>query len=161
MERTVPPLRDSFSARVLESKAAGPPIDSGVRESGPGAEPQERYPEPELSPCSRGALLPGTPHPEDRRVLRVRPASACSALAAAGQPRDAARWMLCVAGAKLKVSGSWARSSLNTGGPGGRQSWLERTQGSLALSGSPQRPWGALAAPACKVCTEVNLAELF
>ncbi|XP_063090328.1 homeobox protein cut-like 1 isoform X6 [Cavia porcellus] len=102
MERTVPPLRDSFSARVLESKAAGPPIDSGVRESGPGAEPQERYPEPELSPCSRGALLPGTPHPEDRRVLRVRPASACSALAAAGQPRDAARWMLCVAGAKLK-----------------------------------------------------------
>uniref|UniRef100_A0A286XD90 Cut like homeobox 1 n=1 Tax=Cavia porcellus TaxID=10141 RepID=A0A286XD90_CAVPO len=93
-ERTVPPLRDSFSARVLESKAAGPPIDSGVRESGPGAEPQERYPE--------GALLPGTPHPEDRRVLRVRPASACSALAAAGQPRDAARWMLCVAGAKLK-----------------------------------------------------------
>ncbi|KAM6157219.1 protein CASP isoform 10-T10 [Erethizon dorsatum] len=102
MERAAAALRDSFSARVLESKAAGPPIDCGVRASGPVAEPQERYPAPEVSPCSRGALLPGTPHPEERRVLRVRPASACSALAAAGQPRDTARWMLCVAGAKLK-----------------------------------------------------------
>ncbi|XP_013376004.1 PREDICTED: protein CASP [Chinchilla lanigera] len=102
MERAAAPLRDSFSVRVLESKAAGPPIDCGVRASGSGAEPQERYLTPELSRCSGGALLPGSPHPEERRVLRVRPASACSALAVAGQPRDSARWMLCVAGAKLK-----------------------------------------------------------
>ncbi|XP_023570172.1 protein CASP isoform X5 [Octodon degus] len=102
MERAAAPRRDFFSARVLESKATGPPIDCGVRASGSGAEPQERYPALELSPCSRGALLPGTPHPEERRVLRVRPANACSAFAVAGQPRDSARWMLFVAEAKLK-----------------------------------------------------------
>ncbi|XP_021110121.1 protein CASP isoform X8 [Heterocephalus glaber] len=101
MERAAAPLLDASSGRVLESKAARAPIDCGVREGGPGAEPQEPHPALELSPRSRSALLPGSPHPEERRVLGVRPAHACSALAAAGQPRDFARWM-CVAGAKLK-----------------------------------------------------------
>ncbi|MXQ82702.1 hypothetical protein E5288_WYG009772 [Bos mutus] len=54
-------------------------------------------------------LLPGTNSPEspaalrgEQRALGVRLGPASSALAAPGQPRDSARWMLCVAGAKLK-----------------------------------------------------------
>ncbi|XP_045629787.1 homeobox protein cut-like 1 isoform X2 [Ursus americanus] len=56
--------------------------------------------------CGRGAqgaryCLP-PPHPEEQRAFGVRPEPGGSALAAPGQPRDSARWMLCVAGAKLK-----------------------------------------------------------
>ncbi|XP_010617238.1 protein CASP isoform X2 [Fukomys damarensis] len=101
MERAATPLLDASSGPVFESKAAGAPINCGTRAGGPGAKSQEPHPALELSLSSRGALLPGSPHPEERRVLGVRPAHACSALAAAGQPRDSVWWM-CVAGAKLK-----------------------------------------------------------
>lgn len=117
MKRAVGPLRNAFSDRVLESKAPGAPPDCGLRGRGPRAEPQAplgdraRSPHsaPELLPCPGGAFLPCIYHPEERRALGVRPEPASSALAAPGQPRDSARWMLCVAEAKLKVSGMWAK----------------------------------------------------
>ncbi|XP_055248865.1 homeobox protein cut-like 1 isoform X6 [Gorilla gorilla gorilla] len=110
MERAAGALGDAFSGRVLESRAPGARWDRGVPGGGPRAEsPAPRgdragapRPAPEPPPCPRGECLPATPRPEERRTLRVRPARASSAPAAPGQPRDSARWMLCVAGAKLK-----------------------------------------------------------
>ncbi|XP_062947654.1 homeobox protein cut-like 1 isoform X5 [Cynocephalus volans] len=110
MERAAGPLRDAFPGRVLESKARGAPVVCGVPGGGSRAEPRSPcgdrvgapHPVPKLPPCPGGAFLPATPHPEERRALGVRPARASLALAASGQPRDSARWMLCVAGAKLK-----------------------------------------------------------
>ncbi|XP_047568747.1 protein CASP isoform X7 [Lutra lutra] len=110
MERAAGPLRNAFSGRVLESKAPGAPLDCGVPGHGPRAEPGAPWgdhagaprPGPVPPRCPGGAFLPATPHPEERRALGVRPEPAGSALAELGQPRDSARWMLCVAGAKLK-----------------------------------------------------------
>nr|XP_045243861.1 homeobox protein cut-like 1 isoform X7 [Macaca fascicularis] len=110
MERAAGALGDAFSGQVLESRAPGARWDPGVLGSGPRAEsPAPRgdcagapRPAPEPPPCPGGECPPATPRPEERRALRVRPARASSAPAAPGQPRDSARWMLCVAGAKLK-----------------------------------------------------------
>eukprot|EP00074_Homo_sapiens_P051533 XP_005250211.1 protein CASP isoform X6 [Homo sapiens] len=110
MERAAGALGDAFSGRVLESRAPGARWDRGMPGGGPRAEsPAPRgdragapRPAPESPPCPRGECLPATPRPEERRTLRVRPARASSAPAAPGQPRDSARWMLCVAGARLK-----------------------------------------------------------
>ncbi|XP_032286711.1 homeobox protein cut-like 1 isoform X1 [Phoca vitulina] len=110
MERAAGPLRNAFSGRVLEGKAPGAPLDCGVLGHGPRTEPGAPWgdhagaphPAPVPPRCPGGAFLPATPHPEERRTLGVRPEPAGSALAAPGQPRDSARWMLCVAGAKLK-----------------------------------------------------------
>ncbi|XP_072799258.1 protein CASP isoform X9 [Vicugna pacos] len=108
MERSAGPLRNVYSGRVLESKALGTPWDCGVPGRGPRAEPRmpkgDRAGSPYLAPeqprYPGGEFLPA--HPEERRALRVRRGPASSALAAPGQPRDSARWMLCIAGAKLK-----------------------------------------------------------
>lgn len=117
MERPPGRLRNAFSGWVLESGAPGGPPNCGVRGRGPRAEPRAPggdragapHPAPKLPPCPGGAFLRSTSHPEERRALGVRPEPASSTLAAPGQPRDSARWMLCVAGAKLKVSGGvWA-----------------------------------------------------
>lgn len=124
MEQAAGPLRNAFSGRVLERKAPGAPPGCSVPGCGPRAEPQAPlgdrakvpHPAPEPPLCPWGAFLPATYHPEERRALRVHPEPASSALAAPGQPRDSARWMLCVAEAKLKVSGMWARSSESAGG---------------------------------------------
>ncbi|XP_014709409.2 protein CASP isoform X5 [Equus asinus] len=112
MERAAGRFRNAFSDRVLESKAPGTPLDGGVPGRGPRAEPRappgdpagapRRGPEPPPPPRPGGASPPATPHPEERRALGVLPEPASSALAAPGQPLDSARWMLCVAGAKLK-----------------------------------------------------------
>nr|XP_011758302.1 protein CASP isoform X8 [Macaca nemestrina] len=110
MERAAGALGDAFSGQVLESRAPAARWDPGVLGSGPRAEsPAPRgdcagapRPAPEPPPCPGGECPPATPRPEERRALRVRPARASSAPAAPGQPRDSARWMLCVAGAKLK-----------------------------------------------------------
>ncbi|XP_045731570.2 protein CASP isoform X7 [Mirounga angustirostris] len=110
MERAAGPLRNAFSGRVLEGKAPGAPLDCGVLGHGPRAEPGAPWgdhagaphPAPVPPRCPGGAFLPATPHPEERRTLGGHPEPAGSALAAPGQPRDSARWMLCVAGAKLK-----------------------------------------------------------
>ncbi|XP_063524256.1 homeobox protein cut-like 1 isoform X8 [Pongo pygmaeus] len=110
MERAAGALGDAFSGRVFESRAPGARWDRGVPGGGPRAEsPAPRgdragapRPAPEPPPCPGGECPPATPRPEERRTLRVRPARASSAPAAPGQPRDSARWMLCVAGAKLK-----------------------------------------------------------
>ncbi|XP_032184298.1 protein CASP isoform X8 [Mustela erminea] len=110
MERAAGPLRNAFSGRVLESKAPGAPLDCGVPGHDPRAEPRAPWgdhagaphPGPVPPRCPGGAFLPATPHPEERRALGVRPEPAGSALAELAQPRDSARWMLCVAGAKLK-----------------------------------------------------------
>uniref|UniRef100_A0A8C3WQI6 Protein CASP n=1 Tax=Catagonus wagneri TaxID=51154 RepID=A0A8C3WQI6_9CETA len=110
MERAACPLRNAYSGRVLESKAPGAPPDCGVRGGDLSAEPRAPsgdhagapHPAPEPPRCPGGAFLPATPHPEERRALGVCPGPASSALAAPGQPRDSARWMLCVVGAKLK-----------------------------------------------------------
>ncbi|XP_070422460.1 homeobox protein cut-like 1 isoform X1 [Equus przewalskii] len=111
MERAAGRFRNAFSDRVLESKAPGTPLDGGVPGRGPRAEPRappgdpagapRRGPEPP-PPRPGGASPPATPHPEERRALGVLPEPASSALAAPGQPLDSARWMLCVAGAKMK-----------------------------------------------------------
>ncbi|ELW56453.1 Homeobox protein cut-like 1 [Tupaia chinensis] len=119
MERAAAPLLDAFSHRVLESKAPGAPLDCSVPGDGPRDKSQmpregstgASYPAPESPQCPGGASLPATLHPVEQCALGVRPARASSALAAPGQPLDSARWMLCVAGAKLKVSGVWARCS--------------------------------------------------
>ncbi|XP_074184477.1 homeobox protein cut-like 1 isoform X5 [Rhinolophus sinicus] len=105
MEQAAGPLRNALSGRVLESKALEAPPDCGPR-----AEPQAPlgdrvrapHPAPEPPPCAGGTFLSATFHPEERRALGVQPESASSALAAPGQPRDSARWMLCVAEAELK-----------------------------------------------------------
>ncbi|XP_044088727.1 protein CASP isoform X5 [Neovison vison] len=110
MERAAGPLRNAFSDRVLESKAPGAPLDCGVPGHDQRAEPRAPWgdhagaphPGPVPPRCPGGAFLPATPHPEERRALGVRPEPAGSALAELGQPPDSARWMLCVAGAKLK-----------------------------------------------------------
>ncbi|KAM5262103.1 protein CASP isoform 17-T17 [Hipposideros larvatus] len=110
MEQAAGPLRNAFSGRVLERKAPGAPPGCSVPGCGPRAEPQAPlgdrakapHPAPEPPLCPWGAFLPATYHPEERRALRVHPEPASSALAAPGQPRDSARWMLCVAEAKLK-----------------------------------------------------------
>lgn len=123
MERAAGQMRDACSCRVPESRALGAPLECGVPRGGPRAEtraPRGRcvgapHPAPEQPPCPGGSFLPATPHVEERRALGVRPEPASSALEAPGQPRDSARWMLCVAGAKLKVSGMWARSSVSAG----------------------------------------------
>lgn len=146
MEQAAGPLRNALSGRVLESKALEAPADCGPR-----AEPQAPlgdrvrvpHPAPEPPPCAGGTFLSATFHPEERRALGVQPESASSALAAPGQPRDSARWMLCVAEAKLKVSGVWARSSVSAGG----SLWLRRAQGGLALQGSLSVPGGRLLLP--------------
>ncbi|XP_058425047.1 homeobox protein cut-like 1 isoform X6 [Diceros bicornis minor] len=110
MERAACPFRNAFSDRVLESKAPGAPLNCGLLNCGPRADPRaprgdpagapHRAPEP--LPRPGAPFLPASPHSEERRTLGVRPEPASSALAAPGQPRDSARWMLCVAGAKLK-----------------------------------------------------------
>ncbi|XP_040311991.1 protein CASP isoform X3 [Herpailurus yagouaroundi] len=110
MERAAGPVRNAASGRLLESKAPGAPLDCGVPGRGPRAEPGALLgdragaprPAPVLPLCPGGAFLPVTPDPEEPRALGVRPESAGSALAAPGRSRDPARWMLCVAGAKLK-----------------------------------------------------------
>ncbi|XP_046945114.1 protein CASP isoform X9 [Lynx rufus] len=110
MERAAGPVRNAASGRLLESKAPGAPLDCGVPGRGPRAEPGALLgdragaprPAPVLPLCPGAAFLPVTPDPEEPRALGVRPESAGSALAAPGRPRDPARWMLCVAGAKLK-----------------------------------------------------------
>uniref|UniRef100_A0AC11CMK1 Cut like homeobox 1 n=1 Tax=Ovis aries TaxID=9940 RepID=A0AC11CMK1_SHEEP len=110
MESAAGPLRNAYPDRVLESKSPGVPLDSGVPGRGPRTQPQalrgDRAGAPHLSPepqpCPGAAFLPATPHPGEQRALGVRLGPASSALAAPGQPRDSARWMLCVAGAKLK-----------------------------------------------------------
>ena len=110
MDRAAGPLRNAYSDRVLESKAPGASLDCGVLGRGPRAEPRAPrghragapYPAPEPQPCPGGAFLPANPHPGEQRALGVRPGAASSALAAPGWPRDSARRMLCVAGAKLK-----------------------------------------------------------
>lgn len=113
MERAAGPLRNAYSDPARESKAPGAPgapLDCGVRGCGPSAEPRAPrgahagapHPAPEPLRCPGGAFLPAIPHPEERRALGVRPGPASSALAAPGQPRDSARWMLCVVEAELK-----------------------------------------------------------
>ncbi|XP_039704930.1 homeobox protein cut-like 1 isoform X8 [Pteropus medius] len=110
MERAAGPLRNAFSGQVLKSKTSGAPPDCGMPYSSLPAEPRASrgnragapHPAPERSPCPGGAFLPVTSHPEERRALGVSPEPASSVLTVPGQPRDSARWMLCVAGAKLK-----------------------------------------------------------
>ncbi|XP_077764232.1 homeobox protein cut-like 1 isoform X4 [Canis aureus] len=110
MERAAGPLRNASSGRVLENRAPGAPRDCGVPgrapRPDPGASRGDRAGAPRPAPapprCPGGASLPAAPHPEERRCPGLRPEPAGSALAAPGQPRDSARWMLCVAGAKLK-----------------------------------------------------------
>ncbi|XP_049554821.1 protein CASP isoform X4 [Orcinus orca] len=110
MDRAAGPLRNAYSDRVLETKAPGASLDCGIPGRGPRAEPRAPrghragapHPAPEPQACPGGAFLPANPHPGERRALGVRPGPASSALAAPGRPRDSARWMLCIAGAKLK-----------------------------------------------------------
>lgn len=147
MERAAGALGDAFSGQVLESRAPGARWDPGVPGSGPRAEsPAPRgdcagapRPAPEPPPCPGGECPPATPRPEERRALRVRPARASSAPAAPGQPRDSARWMLCVAGAKLKVSGVWARSP-EIAGARGTGDWGGGVPGSRGLE-CPTAAW--------------------
>ncbi|XP_071067268.1 homeobox protein cut-like 1 isoform X4 [Dasypus novemcinctus] len=96
--------------RVFESKAPGAQLACG----GPGRGPRRLSGAPRWDPAGAphagpegplrpgGALLAAAPHREERRTLGGRPARATSALAAPGQPRDSARWMLCRVRAKLK-----------------------------------------------------------
>lgn len=148
MERATGPLRNAFSGQVLKSKTSGAPPDCGLRGGSLPAEPRASrgnragapHPAPGRSPCPGGAFLPVTSHPEERRALWVSPEPVSSVLAVPGQPRDSARWMLCVAGAKLKVSGKWARSSVSAGGC----LRLRRVQRGLALRGSLSGPGGRL-----------------
>ncbi|KAM4814698.1 protein CASP isoform X6 [Urocitellus parryii] len=110
MERSAGPPRGGFAGQVFESRAPGTPLDCGVRDHGPRADPQAPrgaaagapHPAPELPPCSGAAFLPATPDPEELSAGGLRPARASSAPATPRQPPDSARWMLCVAGDKLK-----------------------------------------------------------
>lgn len=107
MERASGPLQAAFSNPVLESKAPGAPLDCketdcgspSPRGDGIGASQSAA----ELPACPEDAIPPATPHRNQLLALGVLPASASPAFTAPGQPRDSARWMLCVAGAKLKV----------------------------------------------------------
>lgn len=109
MEHAAGPLRAAFSSPVLESKAPGAPLDCvetdcgspSPRGDGAGAS----HSSAELPVCPEDGILPATPHLNQLLALGALPASASSAFAASGQPRESARWMFCVAGAKLKVSG--------------------------------------------------------
>ncbi|XP_063127074.1 homeobox protein cut-like 1 isoform X15 [Rattus norvegicus] len=106
MERASGPLQAAFSNPVLESKAPGAPLDCketdcgspSPRGDGIGASQSAA----ELPACPEDAIPPATPHRNQLLALGVLPASASPAFTAPGQPRDSARWMLCVAGAKLK-----------------------------------------------------------
>uniref|UniRef100_UPI004038BEB3 uncharacterized protein LOC143384880 n=1 Tax=Callospermophilus lateralis TaxID=76772 RepID=UPI004038BEB3 len=110
MERAAGPPRGRFAGQVFESRAPGTPLDCGVRDHGPRADPQALrgaaarapHPAPELPPCSGAAFLPATPDTEELSARGLRPARASSAPATPRQPPDSARWMLCVAGDKLK-----------------------------------------------------------
>ncbi|XP_036264848.1 homeobox protein cut-like 1 isoform X3 [Pipistrellus kuhlii] len=111
MERAPGRLRNASSGCVFESTAPGALPNRGVRGRGPRAEPvapaRDRagapHPAPEPPPCPGGASSRSASHPEERRARGGRPGPAGSKLAAPGQPRDSARWMVCgVAGAKLK-----------------------------------------------------------
>ncbi|XP_077879964.1 homeobox protein cut-like 1 isoform X6 [Ictidomys tridecemlineatus] len=110
MERAAGPPRGGFAGQVFESRAPGAPLDCGVRDHDPRADPQAPrgaaagapHPAPELPPCSGAAFLPATPDPEELSARGLRPARASSAPATPRQPPDSARWMLCVAGDKLK-----------------------------------------------------------
>lgn len=145
MERAAGGLPNAVSGRVRRSKAPRDPPDWCARCRGLRSE--SRTPRgdraaaprqaPELPPFPGGAFLPSTSRPEQRRALGVRPEPASSALAAPGQLRCSARWM-CVAGAKLKVSGLWARSSVSVGDT--RR--LRRARGALR-SGGPSASLGA------------------
>ncbi|XP_052609989.1 protein CASP isoform X8 [Peromyscus californicus insignis] len=106
MERAAGPLRAAFSSPVLESKAPGAPLDCAETDCG---SPSPRgdgtgasHSAAELPACPEDGILPATPHLNQLLALGALPASASSAFAASGQPRESARWMLCVAGAKLK-----------------------------------------------------------
>ncbi|XP_036028486.1 protein CASP isoform X8 [Onychomys torridus] len=106
MERAAGPLRAAFSSPVLESKAPGAPLDCAETDCG---SPSPRgdgtgasHSAAELPACPEDGILPATPHLNQLLALGALPASASSAFAAPGQPRESARWMLCVAGAKLK-----------------------------------------------------------
>ncbi|XP_049983891.1 protein CASP isoform X14 [Alexandromys fortis] len=106
MERAAGPLQAAFSSPVLESKAPGAPLDCvktdcrspSPRGDGAGAS----HFSAELPACPEGGTLPATPHLNRLLALGALPASASSAFAAPGRPRESARWMFCVAGAKLK-----------------------------------------------------------
>ncbi|XP_027272013.1 LOW QUALITY PROTEIN: homeobox protein cut-like 1 isoform X2 [Cricetulus griseus] len=106
MERAAGPLRSAFSSQVLESKAPGAPLDCAETACGSpsprGDGNRASHSEAELPACPEDGILPATPHLNQLLALGVLPASASSAFAAPGQPRESARWMLCVAGAKLK-----------------------------------------------------------
>ncbi|XP_040587215.1 homeobox protein cut-like 1 isoform X4 [Mesocricetus auratus] len=106
MERAAGPLRATFSSPVLESKAPGAPLDCAETDCG---SPSPRgdgtgasHSAAELPARPEDGVLPATPHLNQLLALGVLPASASSAFAAPGPPRESARWMLCVAGAKLK-----------------------------------------------------------
>nr|XP_048289854.1 protein CASP isoform X15 [Myodes glareolus] len=106
MERAAGPLRAASSSPVLESKAPRAPLDCvetdcgspSPRGDGAGAS----HSSAELPACPEDGILPSTPRLNQLLALGVLPASASSAFAAPGQPRESARWMFCVAGAKLK-----------------------------------------------------------
>lgn len=122
MERAAGPLRATFSSPVLESKAPGAPLDCAETDCG---SPSPRgdgtgasHSAAELPARPEDGVLPTTPHLNQLLALGVLPASASSAFAAPGPPRESARWMLCVAGAKLKVSGEGARRTLVIGDTG-------------------------------------------
>lgn len=106
MERAAGPIRAAFSSPVLESKAPGASLDCKETDCGSPAPRGDGIGASqsvvELPACPEDAILPATPHRNQLLALGVLPASASSAFAAPGQPRDSARWMLCVAGAKLK-----------------------------------------------------------
>ncbi|CAK7303903.1 hypothetical protein VULLAG_LOCUS10735 [Vulpes lagopus] len=173
MERAAGPLRNASSGRVLESRAPGAPRDCGVPGRGPRPDPgasrgdRAGTPRPAPAPprCPGGASLPAAPHPEEPRCPGLRPEPAGSALAAPGQPRDSARWMLCVAGAKLKVSG------VRSGSPPPPAPGAPRAAGGqvgLRLAGaqggrcSGERPasLGTAAASNPAGCGKANLTEL-
>ncbi|XP_076417051.1 homeobox protein cut-like 1 isoform X7 [Peromyscus maniculatus bairdii] len=106
MERAAGPLRAAFSSPVLESKAPGAPLDCAETDCG---SPSPRgdgtgasHSAAELPACPEDGILPATPHLNQLLALGALPAGAGSAFAAPGQPRESARWMWCVAGAKLK-----------------------------------------------------------
>lgn len=145
MERSAGPVRNAASGRLPESKAPGAPLDCDVPGRGPRAEPgallgdRAGAPRPAPPLCPGGAFLPATRDPEEPRALEVLPEPAGSAFAAPGQPRDPARWMLCVAGAKLKVSGVWVRSSESYAGGWGE---VEAREGrSVFGSEGPGAAW--------------------
>nr|XP_044998858.1 protein CASP isoform X8 [Jaculus jaculus] len=106
MERAAGPLGDAFSGRVLESNVPRALLDWDEQDRGPSELPRDGAALPcavtELPACPGDACPSATPRLEELCALGVRPERASSALAAPGQPRDSARWMLCVAGAKLK-----------------------------------------------------------